>query len=299
MLQGHLTSRGLQVPRQAVRGAIHAVDPDGVEERKCKPIRRVYRNPFPNFVWHIDGNHKLVRWRLVIHHAIDGFSRMVVFARCSSNNRAETNHNLCLQAIPKYGRPSKVRTDLGGENVDIWRDMTMFWGEANVPVLVGKSVHNQRIERYNRALNEQLLSTFRQQFYELESQGALDVNNDTDIFCLHCVYLPLINKALDEFVAAHNSHWISTENKRTPQQLFWCNIRLADHYEGALPQHPNQPNIEELTRQDLPHVYVPDTPNPLGDENFQHVHDFVTSLSGQEATSAYRDVVGFVAEQMM
>ena len=260
MVQGHLTSRGLQVPRQAVRRAIHAVDPDGVEERKRKPIRRVYRNPFPNFVWHIDGNHKLVRWRLVIHHAIDGFSRMVVFARCSSNNRAETNHNLFLQAIPKYGRPSKVRTDLGGENVDIWRDMTTFWGEANVPVLVGKSVHNQRIERHNRALNEQLLSTFRQQFYELESQGALDVNNDTDIFCLHCVYLPRINKALEEFVAAHNSHRISTENNRTPQQLFWCNIRLADHYEGALPQHPNQPNIaEELTSQDLPHVYVPDT----------------------------------------
>ena len=298
MVQGHLTSRGLQVPR--IRRVIHAVDPDGVEERKRKPIRRrVYRNPFPNFVWHIDGNHKLVRWRLVIHHAIDGFSRMVVFARCSSNNRAETNHNLFLQAIPKYGRPSKVRTDLGGENVDIWRDMTTFWGEANVPVLVGKSVHNQRIERHNRALNEQLLSTFRQQFYELESQGALDVNNDTDIFCLHCVYLPRINNALDEFVAAHNSHRISTENNRTPQQLFWCNIRLADHYEGALPQRPNQPNIEELTSQDLPHVYVPDTPNPLGDENFQHVHDFVTSLSGQEATSAYRDVVGFVAEQMM
>ena len=293
MVQGHLTSRGLQVPRQAVRRAIHAVDPDGVEERKRKPIRRrVYRNPFSNFVWHIDGNHKLVRWRLVIYHAIDGFSRMVVFARCSSNNQAETNHNLLLQAIPKYGRPSKVRTNLGGENVDIWRDMTTFWGEANVPVLVGKSVHNQMIERHNRALNEQLLLTFRQQFYELKSQGALDVNNDTDIFCLHCVYLPRINKALDEFVATHNSHRISTENNRTPQQLFWCNIRLADHYEGALPQHPNQPNIEELTSQDLPHVYVPDTPNSLGNENFQDVHDFVTSLSGQEATSAYRDVVG-------
>ena len=82
MVQGHLTSRGLQVPRQAVRRAIHAVDPDGVDERKRKPIRRVYRNPFPNFVWHIDGNHKPVR------------CRMVVFARCSSNNRAETNQSL-------------------------------------------------------------------------------------------------------------------------------------------------------------------------------------------------------------
>jgi hypothetical protein len=300
MVQGHLTSRGLQVQRQAVRRAIHAVDPDGVEERKRKPIRRrVYRTPFPNFVWHIDGNHKLVRWRLVIHHAIDGFSRMVVFARRSSNNLAETNHNLFLQALPKYGRPSKVRTDLGGENVDIWRDMTTFWGESNIPVLVGKSVHNQRIERHNRALNEQLLSTFRQQFYELESQGALDVNNDTDIFCLHYVYLPRINKALDEFVAANNSDRFSTENNRTPKRLFWCNTRLADYYEGVIPQHPNQPNIEELTSRDLPHIYVPDTPNPLGDDNFQHVHDFVISLSCQEAMTVYRDVVHFIAERMM
>jgi hypothetical protein len=261
MVQGHLTSRGLQVQRQAVRRAIHAVDPDGEEERKRKPIRRrVYRNPFPNFVWHIDGNHKLVRWRLVIHHAIDGFSRMVAFARCSSNNRAETNHDLFLQALPKYGRPSKVRTDLGGEIVDIWRDMTTFWGESNIPVLVGKSVHNQRIEWHNRALNEQFLSTFRQQFYELESQGALDVNNDTDIFCLHCVYLPRINKALDEFVAAHNSHRISTENNRTPKQLFRCNTRLADYYEGIIPQHPNQSEIlKNLIRakyQGEPHQHV-------------------------------------------
>ena len=66
--------------------------------------------------------------------------------------------------------------------MDIWRHMTMFWGEANVPVLMGKSVHNQRIERHNRGLNEQLLSTFRQQFYELESQGALDVKTTQTSF---------------------------------------------------------------------------------------------------------------------
>ena len=39
MVQGHLASRGLSVQRQKVRQAIHAVDPEGVENRKSKPIR--------------------------------------------------------------------------------------------------------------------------------------------------------------------------------------------------------------------------------------------------------------------
>ena len=30
--------------------------------------------PHANYVWHIDSNHKLILWRMVIHGAIDGFS---------------------------------------------------------------------------------------------------------------------------------------------------------------------------------------------------------------------------------
>lgn len=38
---------------------------------------------------HLDGHHKLIRWRFVIHGAIDGYSRVVVFLRCNTNNRGE------------------------------------------------------------------------------------------------------------------------------------------------------------------------------------------------------------------
>ena len=89
MMQGHPASSAIYVQRHKVRGAIHTVDPEGVQERKQKSIRRrTYSVPSPNYVWHIDENHKLVRWRFVVHRGIDGFSRMVVFARCSPNNRA-------------------------------------------------------------------------------------------------------------------------------------------------------------------------------------------------------------------
>ena len=234
MVMGHLASNGLHVQRNKVREAIHAVDPEGVRERSQKPIRRrVYSVPFPNYVWHIDRNHKLVRWRLVVHHGIDGYGRMAVFAKCSPNNRAETVHSLFTGAIPRYGRPLRIRTDYGGENVDIWRDMITARPEESKPVLVGKSVHNQRIERHNCALNEQVMSRFRGEFYQLESEGVVNVNNDTDILCLHYVYLQRINQAIDEFVAAHNNHRISTERNRTPQQLFWCNIHMADYHQGV------------------------------------------------------------------
>ena len=302
MVQGHLQSKGIHVQRDKVRKAIHAVDPEGVEQRKQKPIkRRVYQSPFPNYVWHIDGNHKMIRWRLVVHHGIDGFSRMVVFARCSSNNRATTVPEIFLQAIEKYGRPLKVRTDLGGENVDIWRDMVCARGEECKPVLVGKSVHNQRIERHNRALNEQVTSVFRSEFYQLEAEGVLDINNDLDIFCLHVVYLPKINKILKEFVAAHNNHRISTENNRTAEQLFWCNILAAEHFQGVLPEHPNQPALNELEAMDLPYVQVPDPLVMIDTDVLNRLTNIVQNMSsnGSEATSIYKEVVRCVGEHLL
>ena len=58
MVRCHLTRKGIHVQREKVRKAIRAVDTEGVENRKQKPIkRRVYTNPYPNYVWHIDGNH--------------------------------------------------------------------------------------------------------------------------------------------------------------------------------------------------------------------------------------------------
>lgn len=300
MVQGYLESRGLYIQRQKVRKAIHMVDPLGVEERKSKPIkRRIYTNPFPNYIWHIDGNHKLVRWRLVIHHGIDGFSRLVVFAHCSSNNRATTvlYHFLC--AVSKYGRPYRIRTDLGGENVDIWHNMILTRGNETKPVVVGNSVHNQRIERHNRALNEQVLTSFRSEFYALESEGVLNVNNDTDIFCLHSVYLPRINKILDEFVAAHNSHKISTEGNKTPEQLFWVNIRNAYHEDDMLPNTSNL-DIEELASSDLPHVNVPDISCPLqGDLQLQNFSTFIQSLSAVSGKAAYLEAVRFLGQSML
>ena len=79
--------------------------------------RRAYSVPGPNSLWHIDGHHSLVRWGFVIHGAIDGFSRLITFLQCLTNNRSETVKTLFLDAIQSFGLPSRVRTNHGGENI--------------------------------------------------------------------------------------------------------------------------------------------------------------------------------------
>ena len=57
-------------------------------------------------------------------------------------------------------------------------------------------------------------------FYELESMEALDVDNESDLFCLHFVHIPRIHCTLDEFKAAFNNHSISSEGNRIPLGCF-------------------------------------------------------------------------------
>ena len=65
--------------------------------------------------------------------------------------------------------------------------------------LAGLCVHNQRIEKLHRDTTSCCLSTFISIFYHLEDQGNLAPSNDTDLLCLQYVFLPRINRALEEF----------------------------------------------------------------------------------------------------
>ena len=52
--------------------------------------RRSYSVSAPNAMWHVDSNHKLIRWRLVLHAGVDGFSRTIVYIVCANDNKATT-----------------------------------------------------------------------------------------------------------------------------------------------------------------------------------------------------------------
>ena len=61
----------------------------------------------------------MVRWRFVTHAGIDGYSRMVVFLKSATNNRASTVYAAFLEAAHQYGLPSRVRCDQGRENTHV------------------------------------------------------------------------------------------------------------------------------------------------------------------------------------
>ncbi len=150
---------GITIPRQHLRNSIHRVDGAGVIARRNAVVRsRVYSVPYPNYIWHIDGHHKLIKWRFVIHGAIDGFSRTITYLHCSDNNRAETVLESFVNATTHFALPDHVRSDHGGENVDVWRYMIAHHDFSSV--ITGSSVHNERVERLWRDVNRCVCQRF-------------------------------------------------------------------------------------------------------------------------------------------
>ena len=72
---------------------------------------------------------------------IDGFTRLVTFLKCSDNNRADTALICFREAVQTYGIPSRIRCDLGVENVDIARFMLVSRGTGRHSLLSGSSTH--------------------------------------------------------------------------------------------------------------------------------------------------------------
>ena len=171
-------------------------------------------------VFIVDGHHKLIRWKMVTHAGIDGFSRMIAFMKCSTNNKATTVYSLFLNAVSLYGLPSRVRTDYGGENRLVAQHMLENRGTHRSSVMTGNSVHNQRIERLWRDMHECVTKLYYRLFYFLEEQGLLNPDDDVHLFALHYVYIPRINQALLCFKDGWNNHGIRTEHNQSPNQLF-------------------------------------------------------------------------------
>ncbi|XP_021346964.1 uncharacterized protein LOC110446246 isoform X2 [Mizuhopecten yessoensis] len=219
MMAGYLEGKGICVQRRRVRESLSRIDPSG--ERMSRSIaRRQYRVSGPNSLWHIDGHMKLIRWGIVTHGGIDGFSRLVLYLSCSNNNKSLTVLEKFVVACKQYGVPGKVRCDHGREHIDIGMFMNIVNGLYANSFLTGRSVHNQRIERLWRDVFEQVIDLFYQLFYSMEDEGELDINSPTHMYALQFCFLPIINDHLEEFRQGWNKHKMRTMHNKSPQQAW-------------------------------------------------------------------------------
>ena len=87
-------------------------------------------------------------------------------------------------------------------------------------MLVGRSVHNQRIERLWRDVYIGVTKMYHDLFLYMEAINILDPTSEAHLFCLHFVYLPRINNHLHQWKGAWIQHPLRTAGNLSPLQLW-------------------------------------------------------------------------------
>ncbi|KAL1948877.1 hypothetical protein VTO73DRAFT_10683 [Trametes versicolor] len=220
-VMGYLSQCGFRVQRQHVRDSLRRIDALGQILRNHAAIdRRVYVVPYANYLWHIDGHHKLIRWGIVIHGGADGFDRLMLMLRASTNNLADTVLDVFLEAVKTYGAPSRVRGDRGGENVEVAIWMIKHRGPNRASFMWGSSTRNTRIERMWVEVGTQFAMRWRAFFTRLERFHRLVPDQDGQLWLLHILFLNEINADCEAFRHDWNHHPISGKAKnQTPLDM--------------------------------------------------------------------------------
>ena len=119
-----------------------------------------------------------------------------------NNNRAETVLSRFRATVISYGFPKRIRLDRGGENQHVARLMLETVGINSL--LTESSVHNQRIERLWRDVDMAVIRILTKLFRDMEDNGLLNVEDETQLFLLCTMYLYLeLMQRLNPFKMDH------------------------------------------------------------------------------------------------
>ena len=149
-----------------------------------------------------------------------------------------------------------------------------------------------------------MTSTYAAVFSSLQSNGVLDPLNIVDLFCLHLVYIPRINRSLITFQEAWNNHPLSTESNRTPLQLYTLysigNPLFTD--EGDVDS--NSYGVDHDTdsdEDDSETISIPETNLPLSDASLSMLSVSLDPLQQSDSYGAdiYLQAVNMVYQLML
>ena len=139
---------------------MHCVNEVGIQfRRKGRLKRRVYNVKGANHLWHINTNHKLVKWYLFIFGTIGSGSSLCVTLECISNNKAPTVLACFLKGVHTYGPPSRVRSDVW-KNFLVADCMIQERNPGRDSMITRPSTHNQRIDRLWRDVFDDVMNYF-------------------------------------------------------------------------------------------------------------------------------------------
>lgn len=192
------------------------------------------------------------------------------------------------EAALQYGLPYFLRMDKGGENVKYAEFMEMnsqALGREDSSVLVGPSTKNVRIERFWGEINN-ITRPFKHLFYEMQHQRILNTDQITQIFALHYIYIPRMQKALDDFVKTWNVHGLSTEHGNSPGAMFltekYGNHNPVIHHPVIVPENAEE-EIIFVENYEIAQTIIPD---PLADDGNHGVNLYIQLLNAIHAPHA-------------
>lgn len=176
MMHAKCLQNGLRVRKEDVRLILKELDPDGVECRKGRLLRRrAYFSKGPNYLWHVDGYDKLKPYGLCISGCIDGYSRKIIWLNVYyTNNDPEIIGGYFVEALKDCGGcPNTVRGDFGTENILV-RDFQEYLRPNGPPESAykeGASTANQRIEGFWGILRKECIQFWMNLLKDLADRG--------------------------------------------------------------------------------------------------------------------------------
>ena len=211
--------KGVIVKRATVMRCLRELDPDGVDSRRKKRLRRrAYHSKGPNFIWHIDGHDKLKPYGFSVHGCIDGFSRRLIWLEVGSTNKnPEVIAKYYLDAVKQSGGvPRKIRSDDGTENSVIEAIHTYLRSSHNDDnagercFVIGRSTANQRIEAYWSQLVKDGPGWWINFFKDLSDLGLFNGSDPAHQDCIRFCFMNIFRQELFQVAEMWNQHQIAS-----------------------------------------------------------------------------------------